>query len=83
MTQVTNNTMEPEPEEIWNAWQEWKDGDDSALYDSGWTDGINECIKILKDVEAQSELNKMPSSFVVSVVRASLEEILKENHGNV
>ena len=75
--------MEPEPEEIWDAWQEWKDGDDSALHDSGWTDGINECIKILKDVEAQPELNKMPSSFVVSLVRASLEEILKENHGNV
>ncbi len=77
MTQVTNNTMEPEPEEIWNAWQEWKDGDDSALYDSGWTDGINECIKILKNIISQPQLNKMPSSFTVSVVIATLEEILK------
>ena len=81
MTQVTDNTMEPEPEEIWNAWQEWKDGDDSALYDSGWTDGINECIKILKDVEAQPELNRMPASFIVSVVAGTLREMLKENHG--
>jgi len=71
------NTMELEPEEIWNAWQEWKDGDDSALYDSGWTDGINECIKILKNVAAQPELNRLPSSFTVSVVTATLEEILK------
>ena len=81
MTQVTDNTMEPEPEEIWKAWQEWKDGDDSELYENGRTDGINECIKVLKDVEAQSELNKMPSSFVVSLVAVTLGEMLKENHG--
>lgn len=77
MTQVTNNAMEPEPQEIWNAWQEWKDGDDSALYDSGYDDGVNECIKILKNVKAQTELDRMPSSFTVSVVIATLEEILK------
>ena len=72
--------MEPEPQEIWNAWQEWKDGDDSELYDNGRARGINECIKILKDVAAQSELNKMPSSFVVALIIATLEETLKENH---
>ena len=81
MTQVTNNTMEPEPEEIWNAWQEWKDGDDSALYDSGWTDGINECISILKNIISQPQLNKMPSAFALSVVSASLEETIREKHG--
>ena len=72
------NTMEPEPEEIWNAWQEWKDGDDSALYNSGWTDGINECLSILKNVKAQTELDRMPSSFIVSVVAGTLRETLKE-----
>jgi len=81
MISHTINKMEPEPEEIWEAWQEWKDGDDSALYDNGRHRGINECIKILSDVAALPELNKMPSSFVVSLVRASLEEILKENDG--
>ena len=60
---------------------EWKDGDDSALYDSGWTDGVNECISILKNVAAQQELNKMPASFVVSVVTASLEETMREKYG--
>jgi len=61
--------------------KEWVDGDDSALYDNGWTDGINECIKILKNVAAQPELNKMPASFVVSVVTASLEETMREKYG--
>lgn len=80
MISHSTNKMEPEPEEIWNAWQEWKDGDDSALYDNGRARGINECIKILNDVAAQPELNRMPSSFIVSVVTATLREILKENY---
>lgn len=79
MTSHTLNKMEPEPEEIWNAWQEWRDSDYS-LYDNGRARGINECIKILNDVAAQPELNRMPSSFIVSVVTATLREMLKENH---
>ena len=70
--------MEPEPEEIWNAWQKWDDG---FLYENGRARGINECIKVLKDVAAQSELNKMPSSFVVALVIASLEETRKISDG--
>jgi hypothetical protein len=77
MTQATNNTMEPEPQEIWNAWQEWEDGDDSALYDSGYTDGIIKAIEILNSVRAQSEVDRLPSSFTVSVVIATLREIAK------
>jgi len=77
MTQATNNTMEPEPQEIWDAWQEWEDGDDSALYDSGYTDGIIKAIEILNSVRAQSEVDRLPSSFTVSVVIATLREIAK------
>ena len=54
---------------------EWKDGDDSALYDSGYHDGINKCIKILKSIKRQPELDRMPSSFTVSVVLATLEKV--------
>jgi len=71
------NVMEPEPEEIWDAWQEWEDGDDSALYDSGYTDGIIKAIEILNSVRAQSEVDRLPSSFTVSVVIATLREIAK------
>jgi hypothetical protein len=69
------NVMEPEPEEIWDAWQEWKDGDDSELYDSGYTDGIIKAIEILDSVRAQSEVDRLPSSFTVSVVIATLRKI--------
>ena len=68
------NIMEPEPEEIW---REWQDGDDSALYDSGYTDGIIKAIEILNSVRAQSEVDRLPSSFTVSVVIATLREIAK------
>ena len=78
---MSKNTMEPEPQEIWNAWQEWEDGDDSALYDSGWTDGVKECISILKNIISQPQLNKMPSAFALSVVSASLEETIREKYG--
>ena len=80
MTQVTNNKMEPEPEEIWDAWQKWDDG---FLYENGRARGINECIQILKDVAANPELSRMPSDFVVALVIATLQETQKENHGNV
>jgi hypothetical protein len=66
--------FEPEPEEIW---REWQDGDDSALYDSGYSDGITKSIEILDSVRAQSEVDRLPSSFTVSVVVATLREILK------
>jgi hypothetical protein len=76
------NTMEPEPDEIWNAWQEWQeweDGDDSALYDSGYRDGIIKAIDILNSVREQEQVDRLPSSFTVSVVVATLREILKGN----
>ena len=56
---------------------EWKDGDDSALYDSGYNDGINKCIEILKSVKAQPDFDRIPSSFTVSVVLATLEKVSK------
>ena len=62
-------------EEISKEFDEWKDGDDSALYDGGYFDGISECVKILKNVKAQPELDKMPASFALSVVIATLEQM--------
>jgi hypothetical protein len=58
-------------------WEEWQDGDDSALYDSGYSDGIIKSIQILDSVRTQSEVDRLPSSFTVSVVVATLREILK------
>ena len=58
---------------------EWKDGDDSDLYDSGYYDGIIKAVEILDSVRAQPEGDRLPSSFTVSVVIATLREIAKGN----
>jgi hypothetical protein len=54
---------------------EWKDGDDSALYDSGYYDGIIKAVEILDSVRAQPQVDRLPSSFTVSVVIATLRKI--------
>lgn len=76
MTQATKNkiNMEPEPEEIW---REWQDGDDSAIYDEGYKDGIIKAITILDSVRSQPQVDRLPSGFTVSVVIATLRETLK------
>ena len=81
MSKVTREGSEVYEDRFYEEWQEWKDGDDAQLYDSGYEDGINESIKILKNVIAQPKLNLMPASFVVSVVTATLEETIREKHG--
>ena len=54
---------------------EWKDGDDTAFYDEGYLDGIAKAITILDSVRAQPEVDRLPSSFTVSVVIATLRKI--------
>jgi hypothetical protein len=76
MTQATSND-EYDDTPFYELWNEWQDGDDSALYDSGYTDGIIKAIEILDGVRAQSEVDRLPSSFTVSVVIATLREIAK------
>ena len=77
MTRVTRQPNEMFEDRLYEDWQEWKDGDDSALYDSGYSDGIIKAIQILDSVRTQSEVDRLPSSFTVSVVVATLREILK------
>ena len=54
---------------------EWRDGDDTALYDEGYLDGITKAITILDSVRAQPEVDRLPSGFTVSVVIATLRKI--------
>ena len=54
---------------------EWKDGDDAAIYDEGYLEGITKAITILDNVRAQQEVDRLPSSFTVSVVIATLRKI--------
>jgi len=62
--------------------KEWEDGDDSALYDEGYNAGykdtIIKVIEILDSVASQEKINDLPSSFTMSVVIATMRELLKE-----
>ena len=74
MTQVirdnkTIRELQAEPD------YEWRDGDDTALYDEGYLDGITKAITILDSVRAEPEVDRLPSGFTVSVVIATLRKI--------
>ena len=74
MTQVirdnkTIRELQAEPD------YEWKDGDDAALYDEGYMDGITKAITILDSVRLQPEVDRLPSGFTVSVVIATLRKV--------
>jgi hypothetical protein len=62
--------------------KEWEDGDDSALYDEGYSagykDSIIKLLEILDSVANQERVNDLPSSFTLSVVIATMKELLKE-----
>lgn len=77
------NTMEPEPEEIWNAWQEWKDGDDDKLwfegYQTGYYDGVIKSIEIINSVRNTPNVERVPFHLTMSAVASTLREIAKGN----
>jgi hypothetical protein len=64
-------------------WEEWRDGDDSAIYDNGYKDGYKDALirasEILFSVKEQPQVDRLPSSFTVSVVLGTIREILKGN----
>ena len=76
MTQVIRNNktiteLQSEPD------YEWQDGDDSALWDDGYREGITKAITILDSVRQQPEVDRLPSGFTVSVVIATLRKVLE------
>ena len=76
MTQVIRNNktiteLQAEPD------YEWRDGDDSALWDDGYREGITKAITILDSVRQQPEVDRLPSGFMVSVVIATLRKVLE------
>jgi len=56
---------------------EWQDGDDGALYEAGYNDGLIKAIDILNSVREQPEVDRLPSGFTVSVVIATLRKVLE------
>ena len=72
MTNPTTKTIFERQEKID---YEWKDGDDAEIYDAGYQDGLIKAITILDSVRQQPEVDRLPSSFTVSVVIATLRKV--------
>jgi len=52
----------------------WVDGDDSALYDAGYEDGVNYAINIISNTLDQDKVDMIPSSWLLKVIRHTLQE---------
>jgi hypothetical protein len=52
----------------------WVDGDDTALYDAGYEDGINYAINIINSTLDQERVDMIPSSWLLKVIRHTLQE---------
>ena len=52
----------------------WVDGDDTALYDAGYEDGVNYAINIINNTLDQDKVDMIPSSWLLKVIRHTLQE---------
>ena len=51
----------------------WTDGDDTALYDAGYEDGINRAIKIINGCLEQDKLDTIPTSWMLKIIKHTLQ----------
>lgn len=56
---------------------EWQDGDDSALYDSGYSDGLIKAIEIIDSVRNTPNVERVPFHLTMSAVASTLRELAK------
>ena len=82
MTQVIRNNktiteLQAEPD------YEWKDGDDTALYEEGYYDGILKALEIINSVRNTENVERVPFHLTMSAVVATLREIAKGNGNGV
>ena len=59
---------------------EWKDGDDSAIYDEGYYEGIMKALEIINSVRNTDNVDRVPFHLTMSAVAATLRTIA--NGGN-
>lgn len=53
---------------------EWQDGDDSALYDEGYDEGVNYAIRVIDNVLMQDSVDNVPSSWILKVIKHTLQQ---------
>jgi hypothetical protein len=76
MTQATSND-EYDDTPFYELWNEWKDGDDSELYNSGYQDGLIKAIEIVNSVRNTPNVDRIPFHLTMSAVASTLRELTK------
>jgi hypothetical protein len=56
---------------------EWKDGDDSLIYDEGYYEGILKAVEIINSVRNTPNVDRIPFHLTMSAVVATLREAMK------
>ena len=51
----------------------WVDGDDTALYDAGYEDGIKKAVDIIDNCLQQEELDRLPASWMLKVIKHTIQ----------
>jgi len=54
---------------------EWADGDDAAIYDTGYRDGIIKAIQILDSVRNTPNVERVPFHLTMSAVASTLRRV--------
>ena len=73
MTQATSNKTiferQTDPD------YEWRDGDDTELYDQGYYDGIMKTLEIIDSVRNTENVERVPFHLTMSAVASTLRTI--------
>lgn len=83
MTQVTRNNktitqLQSEPD------YEWQDGDDQALYDEGYYEGLMKAVEIINSVRNTENVERVPFHLTMSAVASTLVTIaVRGEYGGV
>ena len=56
---------------------EWEDGDDAALYDAGYSDGLIKAVEIINSVRNTENVERVPFHLTMSAVASTLRELAK------
>ena len=56
---------------------EWEDGDDGALYEAGYYDGLLKALEIINSVRNTENVERVPFHLTMSAVASTLRELAK------
>ena len=62
---------------------EWQDGDDAAIYDTGYYDGIVKALEIIESVRNTENVERVPFHLTMSAVSATLKAIARGETGGM